>query len=92
MRESQASFDLDPGRVEVRVEYLTDRFHRVSAIWVPRMGDTVHLLKGFDTYLDGRERSVVSAEHVARTTSPLMFAHTLNGRDHRALRESGVIS
>jgi hypothetical protein len=93
MTLSEASFDLgDRHRIDVRVEYQSDRFHRVSAVWIPSKDVKVPLLEGFDTYLDMREREVVSADHIARTTSPRMFAHTLHGRDWRRLLDAGVIS
>lgn len=88
----EAEFDLDPGRIAVRVERQTGRFHRVSAVWVPRAGVTVPLLNGFDTYLDGRTGEVVSAEYIARTTERRMFAHTLHGRDWRRLLDAGVVA
>lgn len=88
---AEAEFDLNPGRVAVRVEHQTGRFHRVSAVWVPRAGVTVPLLKGFDTYLDARTGEVVSAEHIARTTERRMFAHTIHGRDYRRLFDAGAL-
>lgn len=92
LTSSEAVFDLNRGRLNVRVDYQSDRFRRVSAVWVPRTGVSVPLLKGFDTYLDALREEVVSAEEIARTTERRMFAHTLHGSDWRRLLDAGMIA